>query len=48
MESKKDTMNEKSYVQKLISQFAEDNQKRVALMLYDGIQITNICYDHFS
>ena len=48
MESKKDTMNGKSYVQKLISQFAEDNQKRVALMLYDGIQITNICYDHFS
>lgn len=48
MENKKDTMNNKNYVQKLISHFSEDNKKRVALMLYDGMQITEICYKRFS
>ena len=48
MENKKDITNNKNYVQKLISHFSEDNQKRVALLLYDGMKITEIYYKRFS
>lgn len=34
----------RNYVQKMIAQFAEDDQNRTALMLYDGKQVTEISY----
>jgi long-subunit acyl-CoA synthetase (AMP-forming) len=34
----------RNYVQKMIAQFAEDDQNRTALMLYDGKQVTEIGY----
>lgn len=48
MESKRDTMNGRNYVQKLIEQFLNDNENRIALKLYDGIQVTDICYKRFA
>ena len=37
-------MYKNNYIQKMIAQFAADDQNRTALALYDGIQITQVSY----
>ena len=37
-------MYKNNYVQKLLRQFAEDRDNRIALSLYDGTQIVNVTY----
>lgn len=37
-------MCEMSYVRSMIAQFAEDDHNRIALMIYDGQQITEVSY----